>query len=934
MSPGRRLLPVILTSVVVALVPATGAAASAPFRAITQDRDLDGRLDAVQLTSARPTRVVRGSRGWPIAVPGRRVTKVSSRGRVLRIRLHPGKAPDTGARPAIRVLRRTPGRGSVSWQRAHASLAHTLKPKDGAVPVPVAASRNNAGLVITMSESVPRKLAPRFRGTLVVRDAQGHVLRLGSLTARAKRLTVGVQSGLPASVAVRVGRRTSRPIALREPGAAPDGPSGASPAPPQSNAPAATSPVDGSGAEPPIVGPRDTSPDGLAGDRTPLASVDEPIAPKYQLDAPWGTYSHWMQPWRGYLDTQPASAMRDAVGINFNVNDKEVGATARLLAASGVRRARIELSWGAMDPTDPNRLLPNEATKLRNRLEAFKANGIRPLLLLNSNHGQPTPLTRISLQVTEAAPAGATTVKLSPASAATVVPNHTGFDGRTQYKAAQILIVSVDDTGTATLAKPLPWALAPGAYGGSTLEYLPFAAPYLTGGTSADPNPDYQETLTGWLRYAGAIANTAETVLGSQSFDVEVWNEMTFGADFLYRDKYFSATTGWGNITDQLPRDTVRWFRSNGFDRVGVTNGFESQRPWASGATMPPGLTAISKHPYAGIRRFPADARSDGNRPIDALGANAGTRPQIGLWIPSFTPAYVSLFPEYFLAQIQTETLIRDMSPYTTTVSSAKTPHGRYTHPEGSPPPEIWLTEINLDSSGADLTTPQGETVAGQGFSAADVRHFETKAVLRYLSSYVNKGAGAIYFYAAKAGNLSLVDPSFFSAIAAGQDPGTALGGDTMDALRRYIAHFQGPDTLTKPRALTVDRIGDFDGAVQFDGIDTPGMPDLANRDVLAVLPFQVTDRRFVIPTYVMTRNMTTVYRPDAPASDPTRMDLPPELFRIAVGNLGSCDIDVSASDPLGGDQVPVDVVSCKNGRAEIDMPVTDVPRQLVIELR
>jgi hypothetical protein len=42
----------------------------------------------------------------------------------------------------------------------------------------------------------------------------------------------------------------------------------------------------------------------------------------------------------------------------------------------------------------------------------------------------------------------------------------------------------------------------------------------------------------------------------------------------------------------------------------------------------------------------------------------------------------------------------------------------------------------------------------------------------------------------------------------------------------------------------------------------------------------------------------------------------------------------VSASDPLGGDQVPVDVVSCKNGRAEIDMPVTDVPRQLVIELR
>jgi hypothetical protein len=913
----RSSLPWLLAGLLAALFavafPGSAVAAKrpAPPFAVTQDRDLDGRLDAIRVFTGRAVAVTSSRRGWPAAVQGRRVTAVEAAGSTVTVLIAEGAAPDTGGRPTIRLLRPGRARGAIVWRRGRAAIARTLRARDGAAPVPVSARMAADSVLVTFSERLRPAERPALQRRLRVTSTSGVTLRLASVTVDGAMVRARVTAGTVAGVAIQVGRRESRRIAVDLPGGT--GPS-----------------VPAPGAEPAPAGPR------LAAGRSPVAWLENPIDPANQLKAPWGTLSHWMQPWRGYLDTQPASALRNAVGINFNVWGADVGPTARLLAASGVRRARVEASWGAMDYADPSKLAPAEDSKLRAALQALKANGIRPLILLNSNHGQPAPLQRINLSVTAAAAAGATTLKLSPASAALVVPDHTGLDGRTQYKAAQAIITAVAPDGAATLAKPLPWALAPGTYSASTLRFLPFAGPYAAGGTAGDPNPDYLETLSGWQQYVGGVAAVAKDVLGSQDFDLEVWNEMTFGSDFLRRENYFAATTGWGDITNQLPRDTVAWIRdpAHGLERVGVTNGFESQRPWGSGATSPPGLSALSKHPYKGVRHFPQDAQKDGIRPIDAFGNTAGTSPSPNVWLPDFTPQYTALFPEYYLTQIQTETLIRDLSPITTTVTSAKTPHGRFTHPDGSAPPQLWLTEVNLDSSGVDLSTPGDTTLVGQGLTTADVRRFQAKTVLRYLSSYVNKGAGALYFYAAKAGNLSLVDPSFFAEVSRGRDPGTAAGGVTTDALRRLTSAFQGPESIGQPRSLTLDRVGDFEGHRQFAGDGTVGRPDLFNRDALAVLPFQVTDRRFVIPTYVMTRNLATVYRQDAPASDPTRLDLPPELYRLQIGNLGTCAIDASATDPLSGTAVPVDVVSCARGTAVIDMPVTDSPRLLTIDLR
>ena len=53
-------------------------------------------------------------------------------------------------------------------------------------------------------------------------------------------------------------------------------------------------------------------------------TVTDPIDSRFLTYAPFGTTSFWLQPWRAYMDTWPASRLLDGTGINFNVNIKFV----------------------------------------------------------------------------------------------------------------------------------------------------------------------------------------------------------------------------------------------------------------------------------------------------------------------------------------------------------------------------------------------------------------------------------------------------------------------------------------------------------------------------------------------------------------------------------------------------------------------------------
>jgi hypothetical protein len=79
--------------------------------------------------------------------------------------------------------------------------------------------------------------------------------------------------------------------------------------------------------------------------------------------------------------------------------------------------------------------------------------------------------------------------------------------------------------------------------------------------------------------------------------------------------------------------------------------------------------------------------------------------------------------------------------------------------------------------------------------------------------------------------------------------------------------------------------ISDKHDHYQFVGDGTAAHPNLYNRDVFAFLPYQVNSKRFVIPYYVMTRDVTK--------------DLPPEQFTVQIKGIKGDGASVIAYDPM-----------------------------------
>ena len=156
-----------------------------------------------------------------------------------------------------------------------------------------------------------------------------------------------------------------------------------------------------------------------------------------------------------------------------------------------------------------------------------------------------------------------------------------------------------------------------------------------------------------------------------------------------------------------------------------------------------------------------------------------------------------------------------------------------------------------------------------------------------------------------------------------------------MSGFRNMLAQFHGPGPGPDPRQLTLLSIAQDGNHAQFTGDGTAAHPSLYDREVLAVLPFQSSPTRFVIPVYVMTRDLLTLYEPDAPTSDIHRFDLPNETFRITLGNLPetAAPPDDHRLRPAARRNHPAKLVSQRKAHtATIEIAATDYPRILTIE--
>ena len=638
----------------------------------------------------------------------------------------------------------------------------------------------------------------------------------------------------------------------------------------------------------------------------------DPIDPGQLTGLSFGYVSQWLQPWRSSLTTRPATSLQDAIGINFNVTPQEALATARLLHDSGVRRARIELPWDGMSYAHPSRIA--DPAGWRMYITALRVNRIRPLILLNANSIAPGPTRTFRLDLSATAARGATNVSLTRASAAQVVPGLTGIDTDVGYPlAAGVLITSLTADGRARLSRPLPRRLRAGEVQATTLRYAAFAPPRLADGA---PNPRFARTLAGWLTYVKAVCWFVRDAYGSENFDVEVWNELSFGSAFLSERNYFSPVPdrgSTGSVTQALLNRTVQMLRNpaDGLTHVRAGDGFSNETPFPSGATVPSGTYALDKHPYPPSLSYPKAQQEAGFPSLDTFG-----RPSEG-----FMPTYRSFMPEWPLTALDAETPMRDLSPIRTAIHG--TPHGAGTHPAASGPPKVWITEDALFADWARRN----------GLPAADLAEFQAKAALRFYTSYASEGAQAVDLFAAKAGSCCQLIPQRFFA-AADANPASypaGKGGLTMRAVGRLASTLSGAQRIAHPRQLKLSAIAQDGDDSQFTGNGTAAYPTLYNRDVLTFFPFQASARRFVSAVYVMTRDLTHRYTAH-PGRNRSPYDLPPDSFRLTIGNVDAAGATVSLTDPLTGTHPPAGIVSRRGEQIVVQLQATDSPRMLTID--
>ena len=634
------------------------------------------------------------------------------------------------------------------------------------------------------------------------------------------------------------------------------------------------------------------------------------LIPSQQTSVTFGETSQWAQPWRAYLTTVPASTFLDGTSLNFNYGQ---GANPDLvmeqLAKHGIHRIRIEVGWGAIDYTTGQ--LDN-TTALAATMAACATWNIRPLILLNANSQVPVPEQTFSATTASTAAAGSTTLTLTSTSG--IVVGYTGVSDLDDNNIAAQEIVTAVNGNTVTLSQPLPSAVSAGAsLPMATLKCRPFSTP---------GSADYNATLAGWLSYVSTVANFARTALGTTGaanggFDLEVWNELTFGSQFLDIDNYYSPAVYGGDpgaIQSGILAATASLAANNPslFSGVHVGDGFANTLPWPASSTEPAGVDAIDKHVYPGPVTYDGSPAPGGA--VDALG-----QPDAGGWSPDYT-AY---FPESNDTALQTEYLGRDMGPLKDDVYG--TEHGA-TAGGGDMP--VWITETNLmpnlDDSGMDAATDE---------------YLKTKVALRDFCFYLNKGATDVDLYDATSGELNFGELSD-AFVQLADTPGATYPADDasvtspeMQAVGNVAQLFsQGLNptlTTATTRSVMLNSVTDASDATQFTGDGTAAHPSLYDADLFTFLPYQVNATTFTIPYYVMTRDITQVQQPGLTGGH--QYDLPTEPFSLSLSGVHGNVATVTAYDPIDNDYLPVAITGRSSDTLNVTVPATDYPYILTI---
>ncbi len=582
------------------------------------------------------------------------------------------------------------------------------------------------------------------------------------------------------------------------------------------------------------------------------------------LDVPWPKISHRRQPWQAYAETLPARAFLDGLGVHWGpeIDDPDADRVAAALAAAGFRRVRLEIPWSAVAPGS-TAFRPDFEAHFTAVLRALAAHALRPLILLNAHHGAPCPMREWRTTVSSDADLGERRLAIPTADAAAVVPGRTVVLSLNQAVIPGPLVLGLD-RGLLRLSKPLDRALPRGTeIRLGTLDFAPLHSP----GTA-----ELRDAIDGWVRYLDLVDRLVTREYGSGSYDVELWNELTFGSAFLDVRSYYDVHVvtdppdllSAGGAVRQLAEATARFF-SERRPQAHLLWGFSSTSFFRTPIRdVPAGFAGQTYHPYRTERFcYPDAASAPEDRSSD-----------------DYAPRYCAAMPEgTFQTFVQTESLIRLLEPRARSA--------------GRPGFEHVISEHGFLPASLDIH---------DGATALRAR---AKFLLRAPLFWIAKGASALFVFEAH-------DDAGWGILANHGAPTAATA-----ALRRLVDAFGPIEPVPSPRPLRFRVRASRPLPNVFDG---PSAKDaLALADLAVVLPFQAAPHRFVVALYVMTR--------DFPA------DMPAAPFEVAIGGISAARA-IRFYDPLLGEEVRARSTGVRGGTLTLSLPLTDSPRLLVIDER
>jgi hypothetical protein len=604
------------------------------------------------------------------------------------------------------------------------------------------------------------------------------------------------------------------------------------------------------------------------------------VAPA-QLDVPWPKHSDYRQPWRAFLETRSGAAFLQGIGINYNVPGNEAGdeLAVRLLAESGFKTFRIEVGWGSVKWDESG---INGAERFLSLLRLCKQYGIRPTMLLNANHGVPCPTRFFEKKLAADAAKGDRSIKLADSNG--IVAGYSGLNNLSphSYWACEAIITSVNPgTGVCQLSKPLPADLKTDEpVKMATLKYLPF---YPVG------TPQFEETVQGWLKYAALVTGLVAEA-GIDDFDVELWNELSFGSNFTNIDHYYDPPIEPKAPNFLLPGGSA-WELSRR-----TTEAVKKDHPGAriiwgwSNTTfyhcpiekLPPGIDGQSYHPYGtGTRTLPKDE-------------DQPAHPEFN--IEGYIPAMEIRMPEGWAHEfLKTECLMRLLNP-----------QARQQHPEGTQRFYHYMTEHGVAPPECGITDDAGAW------------RIKTLCALRSYCLWLNKGVDVLDYFCAwekKPDGMGLLPPDLARLPADAKFEEVAT--PPMKAVRNLTRAFAGsePVAADDQKPLEVDVVELEGNRKTFDGDATH--PPLYERDSFAFLPWQTGKGRYVAAVYVMTYDATK--------------PMPPTRYRLTIEGMGGEFGTVTLYDPIQDAPVEVKVLKKDKDKLEVEVPVVDYPRLLTM---